>query len=159
MTGRIVETEAYLGPDDKASHARFGPTARTSVMFGAGGKSYVYLCYGVHEMFNIVTGAEGEGQAVLIRAIAPYLGLPDDPHVVAVLASADSSAGIELAAASSLAELAVTQAVKFMVDKVMAYATPLYQNAKKFAVDVHTQAAWTAVARVLLNLDETITKE
>lgn len=79
--GIIVETEAYLGPEDLASHARFGPTARTSVMFGPGGVSYVYLCYGIHEMFNIVTGDEGAGQAVLIRAIAPYVGLPDDPHV------------------------------------------------------------------------------
>jgi len=79
--GIIVETEAYLGPEDLASHARFGPTARTSVMFGRGGVSYVYLCYGIHEMFNIVTGEEGHGQAVLIRAIAPYLGLPEDPHV------------------------------------------------------------------------------
>jgi DNA-3-methyladenine glycosylase len=76
--GIIVETEAYLGPDDLASHARFGPTARTSVMFGPGGVSYVYLCYGIHHMFNIVTGGRGEGQAVLIRAIAPYVGLPDD---------------------------------------------------------------------------------
>ena len=72
-------TEAYLGPEDLASHARFGPTQRTSVMFGPGGVSYVYLCYGIHQMFNIVTGGAGEGQAVLIRAIAPYLGLPDDP--------------------------------------------------------------------------------
>jgi len=79
--GIIVETEAYRGPEDLASHARFGPTARTSVMFGPGGVSYVYLCYGIHEMFNIVTGEDGQGQAVLIRAIAPYLGLPDDPHV------------------------------------------------------------------------------
>jgi DNA-3-methyladenine glycosylase len=76
--GVIVETEAYLGPDDLASHARFGPTARTSVMFGPGGVSYVYLCYGIHHMFNIVTGGRGEGQAVLIRAVAPYVGLPDD---------------------------------------------------------------------------------
>ena len=75
----MVETEAYLGPHDLASHARFGPTQRTSVMFGPGGVSYVYLCYGIHQMFNIVTGTAGEGQAVLIRAIAPYLGLPDDP--------------------------------------------------------------------------------
>jgi DNA-3-methyladenine glycosylase len=79
--GLIVETEAYLGPEDLASHARFGPTARTSVMFGPGGVSYVYLCYGIHELFNIVTGPAGEGQAVLIRAIAPYLGLPDDNAV------------------------------------------------------------------------------
>ena len=75
----MVETEAYLGPEDLASHARFGSTQRTSVMFGPGGVSYVYLCYGIHQMFNIVTGGAGEGQAVLIRAIAPYLGLPDDP--------------------------------------------------------------------------------
>jgi len=79
--GIIVETEAYLGPQDRASHARFGSTARTSVMFGPAGVSYVYLCYGVHEMFNIVTGTDGEGQAVLIRAIAPLAGLPDDVKV------------------------------------------------------------------------------
>lgn len=78
--GIIVETEAYL-PDDRASHSRFGPTARTSVIFGPAGRSYVYLCYGVHEMFNIVTGATGSGQAVLIRAIAPLMGLDDDPAI------------------------------------------------------------------------------
>ena len=81
LAGMIVETEAYLGPEDKASHARFGPTARTSVMFGQAGKSYVYLCYGVHEMFNIVTNSDGEAGAVLIRAIAPLAGLPDDPSI------------------------------------------------------------------------------
>ncbi len=79
--GMIVETEAYIGPEDLACHARFGPTARTSVMFGPAGRSYVYLCYGIHEMFNIVTGPDGDGQAVLVRAIAPLAGLPDDPHV------------------------------------------------------------------------------
>jgi DNA-3-methyladenine glycosylase len=79
--GVIVEAEAYLGPEDLASHARFGPTKRTSVMFGPGGVSYVYLCYGIHEMFNVVTGVEGQGQAVLIRAIAPHTGLADDPAI------------------------------------------------------------------------------
>ena len=79
--GIIVETEAYVGPHDLACHARFGPTERTSVMFGPGGVSYVYLCYGIHQMFNIVTGAPGDGQAVLIRAVAPYVGLPDDPSL------------------------------------------------------------------------------
>ena len=76
--GIIVETEAYIGPHDKACHARFGPTDRTAVMFGPAGRSYVYLCYGIHEMFNIVTGPDGDGQAVLIRAIAPLTGLGDD---------------------------------------------------------------------------------
>jgi DNA-3-methyladenine glycosylase len=77
----IVETEAYVGPHDLACHARFGPTARTAVMFGPGGRAYVYLCYGIHEMFNIVTGPDGDGQAVLVRAIAPLAGLPDDPAI------------------------------------------------------------------------------
>jgi DNA-3-methyladenine glycosylase len=79
--GIIVETEAYRGPEDLASHARFGPTQRTSVMFGPGGVSYVYLCYGIHQMFNIVTGEDGQGQAVLIRAVAPLVGLPADVSV------------------------------------------------------------------------------
>jgi DNA-3-methyladenine glycosylase len=79
--GMIVETEAYVGPHDLACHARFGPTARTSVMFGPGGVSYVYLCYGIHQMFNIVTGPAGSGEAVLVRAIAPLVGLPDDPAI------------------------------------------------------------------------------
>lgn len=79
--GVIVETEAYLGPEDLASHTRFGITARNSVMFGPGGVSYVYLCYGIHEMFNIVTGNDGEGQAVLIRAIAPFAGIDDDAKI------------------------------------------------------------------------------
>ena len=50
-------------------------------MFGPAGRSYVYLCYGIHEMFNIVTGADGEGQAVLIRAIAPLTNVGDDPKI------------------------------------------------------------------------------
>ncbi len=79
--GVIVETEAYRGPEDRASHARFGATARTSVMFGRAGVAYVYLCYGIHEMFNVVTGAEGEGQAVLIRAVAPFVGLGPDAAI------------------------------------------------------------------------------
>lgn len=79
--GMIIEVEAYLGPHDKASHARFGSTPRTSVMFGPAGRSYVYLCYGIHEMFNIVTGDEGHGEAVLIRAVAPLEGLGDDPKI------------------------------------------------------------------------------
>ena len=58
-SGRIVETEAYEGEIDRASHASKGRTPRTQVLFGEGGKAYVYLCYGIHEMFNIVTNDEG----------------------------------------------------------------------------------------------------
>lgn len=73
----IVEAEAYLDERDLASHARFGPTPRNQVMFGPGGVTYVYLCYGVHEMFNVVTGAAGTAGAVLIRAAAALVGLPE----------------------------------------------------------------------------------
>lgn len=74
--GYIVETEAYNGAVDKASHA-YGnrKTNRTSVMFEQGGIIYVYLCYGIHEMLNIVTSSEGHAQAILIRAINPTDGI------------------------------------------------------------------------------------
>lgn len=73
--GRIVETEAYAGELDKASHAYRGRTPRTAVMFGEGGVAYVYLCYGLHQMFNIVTNTEGMPHAILIRALEPLTGI------------------------------------------------------------------------------------
>jgi DNA-3-methyladenine glycosylase len=74
-TGRIVETEAYQGTEDRASHASKGRTDRTEIMFGEGGKAYVYLCYGVHQMFNIVTNRQDTPDAVLIRAVEPLEGM------------------------------------------------------------------------------------
>ena len=74
--GIIVETEAYNGTIDKASHA-YGNrlTPRTQTMYKQGGIAYVYLCYGIHEMLNIVTSFEGQPHAILIRAIDPTVGL------------------------------------------------------------------------------------
>lgn len=73
--GRIVETEAYNGVVDKASHAYGGRyTNRTAVMYQPGGLTYVYLCYGIHHLFNVVTNVEGVPHAVLIRAIEPVHG-------------------------------------------------------------------------------------
>jgi DNA-3-methyladenine glycosylase len=74
-SGRIVETEAYAGEIDRASHAYKGRTKRTEVMFGEGGKAYVYLCYGIHQMFNIVTNKTDVPHAILIRAVEPLEGI------------------------------------------------------------------------------------
>ncbi|MBY0542071.1 MAG: DNA-3-methyladenine glycosylase [Sphingobacteriaceae bacterium] len=74
--GTIVETEAYNGVIDKASHAYGGRfTPRTSIMYEAGGVSYVYLCYGIHHLFNVVTGIKGSPHAVLIRGLEPIVGI------------------------------------------------------------------------------------
>ena len=66
---RITETEAYCGEEDTACHAHKGRTSRTDVMYSPGGYAYIYLCYGMHEMLNVVTGSEGRPEAVLIRGV------------------------------------------------------------------------------------------
>ena len=74
-SGRIVETEAYNGMIDKASHAFGGRrTKRTEIMYHAGGTAYVYLCYGIHHLFNVVTNLHDVPHAVLIRGIEPIEG-------------------------------------------------------------------------------------
>jgi DNA-3-methyladenine glycosylase len=74
--GMITETEAYHGPEDRASHAFGGRrTQRTEIMYAQGGTAYVYLCYGIHHLFNVVTNKKDVPHAVLIRAIEPLVGI------------------------------------------------------------------------------------
>lgn len=89
---RITEVEAYAGPEDSASHARFGRTARNAVMFGPPGRAYVYLCYGLHHMLNVSAEPEGSGAAVLIRSaevvegaerVVARRGRASDPQLLA----------------------------------------------------------------------------
>ena len=74
IRARIVETECYFGEEDTACHAHKGRTERTKVMYEAGGVTYVYLCYGIHSLLNIVTGAQGHPEAVLIRGVEGAVG-------------------------------------------------------------------------------------
>ena len=71
---KITETECYYSEDDTACHAHKGKTKRTAILYEEGGKAYVYLCYGIHNLFNVVTGEKGFPQAVLIRGIEGYNG-------------------------------------------------------------------------------------
>lgn len=71
---RIMETECYYGEEDTACHASKGKTERTKVLYEKGGTAYVYLCYGMHSLFNVVSGKEGHPEAVLIRGVTGYNG-------------------------------------------------------------------------------------
>jgi DNA-3-methyladenine glycosylase len=75
VTVRITELEAYRWPHDTANHCHKGRTARNAAMWGPPGHAYLYLCYGLHHMLNLVTGPEGQGAAVLVRAAEPLEGL------------------------------------------------------------------------------------
>lgn len=77
-SGRIVECEAYAGVTDRASHASGGRrTRRTEIIYAPGGVAYVYLCYGIHQMFNIVTNQENIPHAILVRALEPLKGVDE----------------------------------------------------------------------------------
>lgn len=71
---RITETECYFGENDTACHAHKGKTERTKIMYERGGKAYVYLCYGIHSLFNVVTGEKDFPEAVLIRGVEGFTG-------------------------------------------------------------------------------------
>src|SRR5690606_32552691 len=128
-SGRIVETEAYMGPHDPASHAaeRVGRTARNAAMFGPPGIAYVYRIYGLHWCLNAVTGEEGYPAAVLIRALEPLDGF-DVMMRRGGLGAAAGGAGSrrgDLQLPSAPARLAAALAIVGVLNGPPLYAPPL----------------------------------
>lgn len=120
---RITETEAYHGPEDRACHASKGRTARTEVMFGTAGRWYVYLCYGVHEMLNLVTGPRDWPAAVLIRGVEGFSGpgrltraLEIDRGLNGLAADASSGLWIEPAEPGTVSEGEIVASPRVGVD-------------------------------------------
>lgn len=124
---RIVETEAYFGRDDRASHGYAGLTARTRVMFGRAGHAYVYFVYGNHDMLNVVTEREGEPAAVLIRAAEPLVGL----HVMAARRGVPGPRGLTDGPGRLCRAMGITRALN-EVD-LAAEGAPLYIAARRGA--------------------------
>jgi len=125
--GRIVETEAYVGAHDLASHSSKGITKRTRVMFGPPGHAYVYLIYGMHHCLNVVTEGEGQGAAVLLRALDPVRNLSGKTSGPGLLCRAMGidlryngcdlqSDALHIAAASEHAVLTVVERPRIGVD-------------------------------------------
>ncbi len=110
-SGVIVEAEAYIGEDDPACHAAPGPTARNAPIYGPPGRAYVYLNYGIHELVNAVTEAEGRPAAILIRALAPLDGVDLMRRRRQVRRRQDASALLEPALCRGPGNLTVAMAI------------------------------------------------
>ncbi len=104
---RIVEVEAYAGPEDRASHARFGPRSRARSMYGAPGLAYVYRVYGMHTCLNVVAGPAGSPAAILLRAALPLAGAPAmrEARVARAIATRAADRRDPVAAAARLARV------------------------------------------------------
>ncbi len=124
---RIMETECYFGQEDTACHASKGKTERTRILFEKGGTSYVYLCYGIHSLFNVVTGPEGHPEAVLIRGVEGYNGpgkLTKALHITRELNGEDLVNSTELWIEEDGVTLPIRKAKRVGID----YATPEYRD-------------------------------
>jgi DNA-3-methyladenine glycosylase len=162
---RISEVEAYRHPGDSASHCRMGVTPRNAPMWGPAGRVYVYLCYGLHNMLNLVTNREGEGAAVLIRSCEPVAGhdvirsrrggiegpqaLAGPGKVGAALALTTACSGLSLCDGSDLHVVDAPAPEHYLVGPRVgiAYATPAHQRLPwRFAL---ADSAWVTQRKTL----------
>ena len=124
---RIMETECYYGEADTACHASKGKTERTKTLYEKGGTAYVYLCYGMHSLFNVVTGKEGFPEAVLIRGVEGYNGpgkLTRAMQIDRSLNGVDMTESTELWIEDDGVRLSYHAAKRVGID----YATPEYRD-------------------------------
>lgn len=140
--GIIVDTEAYFGVIDKASHAYGGRrTGRTETLYSPGGVSYVYLCYGIHHLFNVVTSVEGEPHAVLVRAIEPLIGTEtmelrrNMPASKAAISSGPGSAAKALGIDRSFNNKDLTENEIWIEDRGIKYSTDEIIAGPRIGVD------------------------
>ncbi|MDD2377637.1 MAG: DNA-3-methyladenine glycosylase [Bacilli bacterium] len=126
---RITETEIYYGEEDSACHARFGKTNRSKILYEQGGISYVYLCYGIHYLFNVVTGPKDHPEAVLIRTVEGYNG---PGKLAKALAITKELNGIDLSTSDKLWIEDDNYKASYIADKRVGidYATDHYKNIK-----------------------------
>jgi DNA-3-methyladenine glycosylase len=127
QVGRIVETEAYKGPQDLAAHSARGRTARTEVMFGPAGHAYVYLIYGFWHCLNVVTADHGIPHAVLLRAIEPISGIDNTTHGPGLLCRA-----LHIDKGLNGADLTLTP---LWIEKPANYRQPKIDRATRIGVD------------------------
>ncbi len=124
---RITETECYCGEEDTACHAHKGKTDRTKVLYERGGTSYVYLCYGIHSLFNVVSGVEGHPEAVLIRGVEGF----DGPGKLTKAMKIDKALnGVDMTVSDELWIEDDGYKCKYVRDKRVGidYATPKYRD-------------------------------
>ena len=141
--GMITETEAYIGRVDPASHSYRGVTPRTKVMFGPPGFSYVYFIYGMYYCFNIVTEKEGEGAAVLIRAVEPVSGIRPD-----TVCNGPGKLCKAFGMTKEQNEIDLTKAQDFYVeDRGIEVATKDIQVTKRIGLSVAKEKDWRFVLR------------
>lgn len=154
LSGMIVETEAYCGSEDSACHAHRGKTPRNSVMFGKPGHAYVYFTYGMHYMLNLVTEAEENPCAVLIRAILPLTGIKEmesrRKRKGAELTNGPGKLCQALSIDKSLNGWDVTKGIKLWVEDYRSITDSLIETTPRIGIDYASKADREALWRFML---------